>query len=567
VATANLTEGPIGPALKSLAVPMGFGIVFLMLVNLVDTVYVGRLGVAPLAAMSFTFPVVTAVMAIAMGLGVGSTSAIARAIGHGDQARVRRLATHAMVLAMLVVALVSTLGIATQDAVFSALGAGDDLLPLLRSYMTLWFLGVVFLIVPIVGNGALRAAGDAKTPMKMMLVAAIVNFILDPIFIYGWGPVPRMELAGAALATLLARACIFVYAVHVMRREDLLELHVPTAAELLASWRAILSVGAPAALSNLLGPGAAALLTALIAAQGEAAIAAYGIGTRIEALLMIAPFALTAALSPFIGQNWGAHENQRVADSVRISLRFSVAWCLGAVVLLWFTGGPMSRAFTPDAEVEAALRVYFRVLPVGYVAIAVVNVVNSTFNAVDRAVRATLVQAARSLLLAIPLAWLGGRWLGLEGIYGGVVLAAFGAAILALKWLPKVLDVDDHLHAETPTDEPVSLDAFTGEVRARVQRLIDDLGPLDGVRVHPTRGNAVGFFMGTRELGHVHPAGHLDVALPADVAHRLIADGAAEHHRHHHDCGWVTHRLQDDPDHAESERLLTMARDLFLAAA
>ncbi len=566
MATANLTEGPIGPALRSLAVPMGFGIVFLMLVNLVDTVYVGRLGVAPLAAMSFTFPVITAVMAIAMGLGVGSTSAIARAIGHGDRRVVRRLATHAMALAMLVVAVVSIAGIATQDAVFTALGASDELLPLLRSYMTLWFAGVVFLIVPIVGNGALRAAGDAKTPMKMMMVAAVANFILDPLFIYGWGPFPRLELAGAALATLIARALIFVYAIHVMRREDMLDIHLPSVAELLGSWKTILSVGGPAALSNLLGPVAAALLTAMIAAQGDAAIAAYGIGSRIESLLMIVPFALTAALSPFIGQNWGAHKNQRVSDAVRISLRISIAWCLGGLVILWFVGGPMSRVFTPDADVEAALRVYFRVLPVGYVAIAVVNVVNSTFNAVDRAVRATLVQAARSLLLAIPLAWLGGQWLGLEGIYGGVVLAAFGASLLALRWLPKVLDVDDHLHAEARDDGPVSLDAFQGEVRARVQRLVDDLSPLEGVRVHPTRGNAVGFFMGTRELGHVHPAGHLDLALPVDVADRLIGDGVAEHHRHHHDCGWITHRLQDDPDHAESERLLTMARDLFLAA-
>lgn len=120
--------------------------------------------------MSFTFPVASLVMSVAMGLGIGSTSAISRAIGAGDEGERRRLATHAIFLAVLVVAAISIVGIATQRGHFRLLGATDELLPLLESYMTIWYAGAAFLVVPMVGTGALRAGGDARTPMYVIYV-------------------------------------------------------------------------------------------------------------------------------------------------------------------------------------------------------------------------------------------------------------------------------------------------------------------------------------------------------------------------------------------------------------
>ncbi|MCA9699653.1 MAG: hypothetical protein KC431_19155, partial [Myxococcales bacterium] len=162
--SATLIEGDIRKALLSLGVPMSLGIVFILAMNLIDTYYVGKLGTNELAAMSFTFPVVMVVMSATMGLGVGTTSAIARAIGGGDERLVRRLTTHALILAVAVVAVLSGLGLLIERWLFAMIGAEGVLLELVLEYMTVWFLGAAFLVIPMVGSGAIRATGDARTP-------------------------------------------------------------------------------------------------------------------------------------------------------------------------------------------------------------------------------------------------------------------------------------------------------------------------------------------------------------------------------------------------------------------
>jgi len=565
---ASLTEGPITPTLRGLALPMALGIVFIIAVNLADTYYVARLGTEPLAAMTFTFPIVTGVMSVAMGLSVGGTTAIARAIGHGDDEQVRRLTTHSLLLALLVVALVSGLGVLTQESIIQALGAEPALMPMITDYMTIWFAGAVFLVVPIVANGALRAAGDAKTPMFIMMGAALANMVLDPLLIFGYGPIPAMNLRGAALATLIARAFTLIISIYVLAvRSRMLDLHVPSWPELRGSWAKIVSVGAPAALTNALGPIAVALLTALVAKEGSAAIAAYGIGARVDSLLLIPPMALTSALSPFIGQNWGAHLVDRVQEAVRTSIRFSVLWGVGALVVLVSVAPWIAAVFSDDPVVQEALIIYLRVMPLGYAANAVTSVANSSFNAVDRAVRATLVSAARSLLLALPLAYIGQHFAGLAGLFAGLVVANLGAALLGLSWVRKVLRPAEELSAETLTEpagaSAIDLGHFPETVRPRVRDLLDKLAEFPEVTVCPSRLNTVGFFVGKRELGHVHPAGQLDLALPPRLGDHLVAEGRLEHHRLHHDSAWYTHQLSDADDVKEARWLLNLGHTLY----
>jgi len=562
----KLTEGPINPALLKLAGPMALGIVFILAVNLADTFYIARLGTDPLAAMTFTFPIVSGVMSIAMGLSVGATTAIARAIGHGDESLVRRLTTHALMLALLLVGLVSGLGVLTQEPIIRALGAEPHIVPMITDYMTIWFAGAVFLVVPIVANGAMRAAGDAKTPMWIMLGAAIANMVLDPIFIFGLGPIPRMELQGAAIATLLARSFTLVIALYMLAfRSRMLALHIPSWPELRDSWSKVVSVGAPAALTNVLGPVAVALITALVAKEGSEAVAAYGIGARLDSMLLIPTMALTSALSPFIGQNWGAHLIDRVNKAVRTSVRFSILWGLGALALLELAAPQIAAVFSDDPAVREALVIYLRLIPLGYAANAVTSVANSSFNAVDRAVRATLVSAARSLLLAVPLAFVGQQIWGLGGIYGGLVLANLGAALLGLRWVRVVLNPDAQMALESPGDEgaEVDLSALSDTMRPLVQTLLDEVADMEEIAVHPCRRTALGFFVGARELGHVHADGRLDLVYPMELGEALVRAGRLEHHSSQNEGAWYTHRLSDAVDAGEARWLMNLSHTLY----
>lgn len=550
----DLLHDPVGRALRGLSLPFGLGIVFIIAINLADTYFVGLLGTAELAVMSFTFPVVTLVISVAMGLGIGTTSAVSRAIGAGDTQKVRRLTTHGLMLAALVVTVLSVIGLLTQDMVFRALGADESLLPLLDEFMTVWYLGAVFLVVPMVGTSAIRATGDAKAPMYIMMVAAIANIVLDPLFIFGAGPIPAMGLRGAALATVAARSVTLAAALWILiKRENMIELHWPTWAELRPSWKAIASVGAPAAVTNAVVPVATAVLTWLIAKHGAEAVAAYGVASRVEGLLMIAPMALSGSLAPFIGQNWGAHHTERVAAAIVLARNFVVAWGAGAWVILALGGSVVAEVFSEDPLVIEYVHLYLWIVPLSYGANGLVWVASAAFNAVDKAVRSTVLASLRSLVLAIPLAVIGSAVAGLAGIFSGLAAAAILAAGVAYVWMRRLtLPVARRKEAR-------KWEAKAPELTQVVERVIDAIDDLDDVEVHPVRGRSLGFFVGERELGHVHRQGHVDVAFPPEVRDALVAEGHAEHHRTHHDSAWVTHTLHTSEDVEAAVWLLHLA--------
>ncbi len=443
--------------------------------------------------------------------------------------------------------------------VFTALGAQPEILPLLTEYMTIWFLGSVFLVVPMIGMSSIRATGDTRTPMFIMMSAAIANVILDPIFIFGLGPVPAMGLRGAALATLASRSLTLALAIWVLRREELLDLHMPSWAELRESWWSILSVGLPAAVTNALTPVATAALTWIIAREGTEAVAAYGVGSRVEGLLLIAPMALGSALTPFIGQNWGAHHTDRVGRGIVLARNFSVAWGAAAWCVLALGGNHLADVFTDDPHVADLVHTYLWIVPLSYGAHGLVSVASAAFNAVDKAVRSTVLSALRSLMLAIPLAALGSSLMGLPGIFIGIATATVVSAGVAFVWMRSLTEPDKrggdlHLEGASPA------------VDVALQALVHGVSELRDVDVHPTRSRALGFFVGERELGHVHHAGHLDLAFPPEIREQLVREDKVDHHRIIHDSCWVTHRLEEESDVPEALWLLRLAHALYRLA-
>ena len=207
---SKLTEGQVSIQLLKLSLPMVWGILSVLAFSLADTYFVAQLGTRELAAISFTFPVVTVLSSIAMGLGTGVASVIARVIGKGDRLQVQRLTTDSLLLSVAIVGIFSTLGLNTIDPLFSTLGAKSELIPLIRDYMSIWYLGMVFLVVPLVGNSALRACGNTIIPSLIMTLAAAMNILLDPLLIFGWGPIPALGLKGAAIASMISRTGILV---------------------------------------------------------------------------------------------------------------------------------------------------------------------------------------------------------------------------------------------------------------------------------------------------------------------------------------------------------------------
>lgn len=434
----NLTAGPVGPQLVKLTLPMVWGLFALIAFNLVDTYFVGQLGTAQLAAMSFTFPVVLTLGNLAFGLGVGTTSVIARAIGEGDIRRVQRFTTNSLTLAFTAVFLFASVGLFTIDPLFKALGAGPDILPFIREYMQIWYFGIVFLVVPMVGNSAIRGAGNTLTPSIIMTVAAGTNILLDPLLINGALGFPRLELQGAALATVIARAVSLVAALLVLRfKENLLSTQIPDIRETLWCWRDILTVGLPAAAASMITPISIGVITSFLASHGATAVAAFGLASRVESLALIAVMALASSMGPFVGQNWGAQQIGRVQQALSQGYRFCFGWGLLMAVLLGVGAQSLAAIFNPDPAVIAIASRYLWLVPISYGASGMLQVTSSAFNAMGKPVPSIVITATHMVGCYIPLAYLGGRIAGPTGIFVAAAIANLVVGFGAYGWSRK----------------------------------------------------------------------------------------------------------------------------------
>ena len=437
---AQLIEGPIDRILVRMTIPMIVGILSMIAFNLTDTFFVGRLGTSELAAMSFTFPVVFIINSLTMGIGMGATSVISRAIGSGDHNKVRRLTTDSLGLALLLVGILASIGLLTINPVFRALGATGEILPLIKKYISIWYLGVIFVVIPMVGNSAIRATGDTRTPSLIMLVAVTVNVILDPLLIFGIGPFPRLELEGAAIATVTARATTMVVSLWVLiRREHMITLIRPRLKQVLDSWRNVLYIGLPSAGTNMIIPLAIGIITRMVAGYGPPAVAALGVSTRIDPFALGVIFALGSALGPFVGQNYGARKIDRVWTALRHSHRFAFVWGLGMLTLIALAAQPIASVFSKDPEVVGTTVRYLRLVPIGYGMQGVLMLSNVTLNMLNKPLHAASIVLIQMFVLYIPLALLGSALFGLVGIFTAAATASLTAGVLAYVWVRRVL--------------------------------------------------------------------------------------------------------------------------------
>ena len=421
---AILTEGPVGRTLVRLTGPMILGIGAMVAFNLTDTFFVGRLGPTELAALSFTFPIVLIVNSIAIGLGIGASAVISRAIGRGESGEVRRLATDSLTLAFSTVALFVVIGYLTIDPIFRRLGATDTVMPFIRQYMRIWYMGMIFVVVPMVGNNAIRARGDTKRPAAVMLVAVLVNIIMDPLLIFGIGPFPRLGVAGAASATVMARASAFMAALYILNfKYRMLTLERCGFGRVLNSWRRILYIGVPTAGSRIIIPIAIGFVTRIVSSYGEKAVAGYGVASRVEFFALAVVVALSSVVGPFVGQNLGAGKHDRVNRGIRLSNRFSILWGIGMLVLLAPPARWIASLFNSDPAVIESASLYMRIVPFGYALQGVFIVSTSTMNVLKKPIHAAGMTMLEMFVLTVPLALVGSRLLGLWGVYGALPIA------------------------------------------------------------------------------------------------------------------------------------------------
>jgi putative MATE family efflux protein len=432
----DLTTGPVGAHLRRQATPMALGLVAIISFDAVDLFFVSRLGESHLAAMSFCFPAIWLLTSFNIGFEAGAASTISRAVGAGELQGARRLTTDAAVLAGLVSICLALLGLVTIPLVFPLLGAEAGLLPLISDYMSIWYWAVPAASVYWVCLASMRARGNTMLEGKIIALAALLNMALDPILIFGLFGFPRLEIAGAALATLVSNLLVLVGTLAYLHfRLDVLASPLVPWRKMLASWRRVLAVGLPATLTNTIVPISNSVIVALVATHGASAVAGLGVAMRIEPVALIAFYALSAVSSPVMGQNFGAGRFDRL-DAGRVWIgRFSILFGLLLALLFTLVATPLSALFT---ELPATLEVattYLWILPFSYGGYGMVMCACASFNGLGHPGPAVVLSALRALLVLMPLALLGQWLLGLPGLFVGAALSNLLVGTFGYVWL------------------------------------------------------------------------------------------------------------------------------------
>lgn len=433
---ARLLDGSVGGTLLKMSASMIIGFLAGAAYNLTDAYFVARLGTKPLAAMGFTFPIVMIVHGLIMGIGMGAASVLSRSIGQGDPQRVRRLTMHSLYLGLVLTALLIIVGYVFLKPIVALLGADEEIAPMTMAYLRIWLAGMLFLVVPMIGNNAIRATGDTLSPSIIMSADLLLNLGLDPLFIFGWGPIPAMGIEGAALATVLARSvALFASLIILGRFKHMLTFRRPLLKGIGESWKQITYVGLPAAATNILMPIGAGIITRIVSGYGAASVAAMTAGIRIEHCVVIPIIALGASMVPFVGQNWGAGNLDRVVAAQKLAYRWAAIW--GVVCLLVLAGFAQNIAplFSKDNLVILQLSLYLVIMPpvMGLRGVAMASM--GTLNAINRPLDATSNTLIRLFALQWPLAALGAKLGGFVGILFGILAAEFFAAAIVATWV------------------------------------------------------------------------------------------------------------------------------------
>ncbi|MGI6037813.1 MAG: MATE family efflux transporter [Limnochordia bacterium] len=429
---ARLTEGNVPQGIIKMALPMIMGMLGMVIFNVTDTFFVSMLGADELAALSFTFPVVLVFNSISQGIGLSSSALVSQAIGEQDMPQVRALATHSLALGLVVIIIATGTGLATIRPLFRLLGAEGIILDFIYEYMSVWYLGLMMVVIPMIGNNIIRATGDTKTPGTIMVISATINIILDPLIIFGLGPFPALGVRGAALATVVARSFSAVAVTYVLCfRDKLLTFATPKVKEIWNSWRQLLYIAGPNALIQMALPLSSGIITRILAAFGPSVVAGFGVATKVQMFATVFMGALAAVMGPFTGQNLGARRFDRVTLGRQTAERMCLLIGLGLMAFLALFARPIALIFSRDPAVYNITIIYLRIVPLGYGFYGILRTSATVLNVLKKPFHSSGLIILQTFGLYVPLALYTSRLWGPPGVFVSLVLSYLIAGSLA----------------------------------------------------------------------------------------------------------------------------------------
>jgi putative MATE family efflux protein len=438
-------------AVWKLSVPVMAGMAIQTLYNIVDMVFVGRLGGDAVAALTFNMPIVFFAMGITFGLGTGATAVIARFIGADDKKSADNAAEHAVLIGLGVGVLVVACSLVFKTQLFALLGAEDIVLSLAIQYFEIVVLGFLFQILSSTFRSIMSGEGDTRTPLMLIGSGTLINIALDPIFIFSLD----MGVPGAAVATVVSQGLVFVAFIGYIfvRKGTYVEFRFGDFTPSRRIAGDILRIGLPASASMIIMSVGGMFYNRIVSAFGWQAVAALGIGGRMDAVFFLPVFALATSQITLAGMFLGAGRADLIRDTVIYTILRAEIFAVVLGVLFWIFSPQLAGWFTEDPVIIDIAAEYVRIISCAFPFITIGLVSGRVFQGLGSGMPGLVLTSLRIILISVPLAWALTQVFdyGLRAVWISFALSGLFTSILAVVWIHVRLK---RVEAEMPAAGP-----------------------------------------------------------------------------------------------------------------
>ena len=428
-----MKEKPVLPLILSMAMPMVLSMLVNSLYNIIDSFFVAQISEEAMTALSLVYPVQNFINAVGIGFGVGINAVIAFYLGAGDDKKADQAATQGLVLAMIHGVVLTVCGITMMPAFLGMFTSSKTVIELGVHYSVIAFSFTLIIVVGVTFEKIFQAVGNMKTTMISLMCGCIINIVLDPVLIFGYGPFPEMGIEGAALATGIGQTLtLAIYLVVYFVRP--IRVHIRRQYILLSKKMAIklYSIGIPATLNIALPSLLISALNAILAAYSEVYILVLGIYYKLQTFIYLPANGIVQGMRPLIGYNYGAGENKRVSQIYKIVLCMSgIIMVLGTVICLIIPGQLMGLFTHTEATIQTG-ETALRIIGAGFIVSAVSVTSSGALEGLGKGIPSLLISLCRYVVVIIPTAFLLSRLFGAVGVWNAFWITETITAIISI---------------------------------------------------------------------------------------------------------------------------------------
>ena len=443
------TENRLGteaivPLLFKLSIPSILSMLIQALYNVVDSIWVAKLSKDALAALSLAFPIQMVLIAIAVGTGIGASSLISRLLGSGEDERASNTAEHVLLTSLVYGVVVGLIGYFFSENIIRIFTDEYILVDYGTRYIRIILIGSIAMFIPMISNNILRGEGNTFIPMITMLIGSVINIILDPLLIFGYGFFPEMGIEGAAIATVASRIVSGTFILIILfKGEHQLKLNFKIFKFDLSILKGIYIVGFPAMTMQLLASFMIAGFNRILSGYGSDAIAALGIYFRLQSFVFMPVFGLNQGYMPMIGYNYGHGNSERMKKTMKLGFIIAFMFTTAGFLIFQIFPEGLVRLFSEKGSDNTALisigKDALKTISIAFPIIGPAIMGSTTFQAIGKGIPSLILSFARQIILLLPLAYILSRIGGLSLIWYSFPMSEAIAGFFLIIWLRKAL--------------------------------------------------------------------------------------------------------------------------------